>query len=543
MPAMAANGGEDGISDLTRVAVLVATALAFGAAAFEARRVMRSPRANDLVVREDLIDVDLLAEWPRSIEEPRSVRVLANTLLAVLLLYAVLDRGFAWFHIPGTPLFVGEITLLIGVWSMISSPIRMSSAIRASSSLKALLAWMTWGLIFLLLQIPEYGIDAIRDSALWYYGLVAILTVFLFQSDPSRFRRWLYLYGRVLPYLLLWFPVAMALSTFFANSPPYVPDSTVPLLDHRFGNMAVHSGIALGFIWLVDRDLKWFSSTQRIVYTTLATMGFLLAGFQNRGGLVSAAVGVALMLMFLRRRRGEMALAIATIVIVVAALAIVTDVTIPISGSRDISAAQMVDNIGSVLDPSSGDSRQTGTTEWRLTLWTAVLNDVLTDRPIAGFGPGPDLGARYGVTTNEDVPLRNPHNSHVGVLARMGLVGAGLWLVLWIVWSFHLLLLRRRLMQHGRTVEAGVAAWLLVSALMILTNAIFDPTLEGPHVGFLLWVVFGIGAALPLFYSGHLGLFYSSDLKRVPIEHQDQEVSQPSLGPDGDFASEGPPRS
>ena len=31
-------------------------------------------------------------------------------------------------------------------------------------------------------------------------------------------------------------------------------------------------------------------------------------------------------------------------------------------------------------------------------------------------------------------PLRNPHNSHVGVLARMGFVGAALWAVFWMTW-------------------------------------------------------------------------------------------------------------
>jgi hypothetical protein len=87
----------------------------------------------------------------------------------------------------------------------------------------------------------------------------------------------------------------------------------------------------------------------------------------------------------------------------------------------------------------------------------------------------------------------------------MGFVGAGLWLVLWIVWAFQLLLLHYQLSRRNRFVEAGVAAWLLVSASMILVNAVFDPTVEGPQVAFLLWAIFGFGVALPLFLYGYGG--------------------------------------
>ena len=217
---------------------------------------------------------------------------------------------------------------------------------------------------------------------------------------------------------------------------------------------------------------------------------------------MSATIGIFFMLLFLRRRRGELALVLGGVAVLLATVAFVSDVRIPISSGREISAVQMVDNITSVVNPSSGGQRQTETTAWRLNLWSTVVDDVTSERPLTGFGPGPNLGERYGVSTNEDVPLRNPHNSHVGILARMGWVGVGLWAILWIVWTFEIIQLRARLLQRGRLVEAGLIAWLVVSALMILINAIFDPTLEGPQVALWLWTVFGIGSALMLFYSG-----------------------------------------
>lgn len=504
-PALADDGGESGVTTTTRIVVIVVTILAFVAAALAGRRALRAPVTHIVSLSDEWADVELLASGPSSAIEPKPVRLFEKVFLVMLLLYAMLDRGFAWVHVPGTPLFVGELTLVLGLVAVMSSRVSVIAAIRRSPALKALTAWMVWGFLFLVLQISTYGINTIRDSALWYYGSAALLVVFLLVSDPSRLGRWADLFGKAIPYVLLWFPVAMAMDTLFGSTRPYVPDSVVPMFDHRFGNIAVLSAISLGFIWLVDRERGRFTTGQRIGYTSLAAIVILLAGFQNRGGLVAASLGIILILILLRRRRGELVLAIGTVAITLASVAIVSNISIPISNGREISAAQMMDNIGSVVNPGSGGERQTNTTQWRLNLWTRVLDDVITESPLAGFGPGPDIGARYGVTTNANVPLRNPHNSHLGILARMGLVGIGMWVILWSAWAFHLMQLRSVLKRRGRTVESGLIAWLLVSVLVILVNAIFDPTVEGPQVGFWLWMFFGVGSAVPLIYAGAAG--------------------------------------
>jgi hypothetical protein len=511
-PAHAAEGATEAGSNTTLLVIVGITVAAFVGAALAGRRVVRGVTVQSDLYRKDLLDVDLLGDWPRSKTEPRIVGTFATVFLLVLLFYALLDRGFAWFHVPGTPLFVGELTLALGVFAMLSAHVPMLSAIRKNPPLKAVVAWMAWGLVFLVLQLPLFGLDTIRDSALWYYAAAAILTVFLLLSDSARFGRWVNLFGRALPWILLWFPIAIAMDSIIGTGAPYVPDSKVPLFAHRFGNIAVFSAMCIGFIWLVDRERGRYSNNQRIVYTVLAGLAVLLAGFQNRGGFVSAIFGILLMLVFLRRRRGELALVLGGVAILLATVAFVSEVRIPISSGREISAAQMVDNITSVIDPSSGGQRQIETTAWRLNLWSTVVEDVTNERPLTGFGPGPNLGVRYGVSTNEEVPLRNPHNSHVGILARMGWVGVGLWAVVWVVWTFEIIQLRARLLKRGRLVEAGLAAWLMVSAAMILMNAIFDPTLEGPQVAMWLWTVFGFGCALMLFYSG----FGSGSLALAP---------------------------
>ena len=51
--------------------------------------------------------------------------------------------------------------------------------------------------------------------------------------------------------------------------------------------------------------------------------------------------------------------------------------------------------------------------------------------------------------TNGADPLRSPHNSHVDVLARMGLMGISLWIALWLGWYWRLVTGCRRLARRG----------------------------------------------------------------------------------------------
>jgi hypothetical protein len=185
-----------------------------------------------------------------------------------------------------------------------------------------------------------------------------------------------------------------------------------------------------------------------------------------------------------------------------AVIALVSQVSIALFGDREISAEQFVDNITSIVSPGSGNESEVGTTEWRIELWKNVLDDVNSDFPLTGHGPGPDLGKLYNVAGTGLVQLRNPHNSHVGVIARFGWVGLGLWVVMWTAWALLLLDLRARLARLQRFDEAGLIAVLLIGAGMILVNAFFDPTVEGPQVGIWLWFIFGVGAALQLVYHG-----------------------------------------
>ncbi len=485
-------------SDNGAIFVGIVVAVMFVAAAYSGIRAYRHPHAaNSRQFYADPAVNYLANENPFEPSESRTLRRLETALLLALGGYLMFDRAFAWLHVPGLPLFVGELVIVLGVVALMSTHPRLGRVSRVSGALKALIAYMSWGAFLLLGAVATYGQDAIRDAALWYYGFVGILVVVLTMSRPSRITKWMRIYGRAIPYFLIWFPIAIIVDSLFDKVVPLVPDSNIPVTSHRTGNMAVMAAAGVGFLWLVDRKGVLYTERQRVGLTALGTIVLLFAGMKNRGGFVAAAVALAIALIFLRDKRSEISMVMVGAVVVLLTVGLLGNVKIGLfNDGRDVSVEQLLNNLSSVIDQDSGGSRQKSTTAWRLEIWGRVLHDVTTEFPLTGFGPGPDLGERYNITTDEDVPLRNPHNSHVGVLARSGFVGVMLWAIIWLVWIPELLMARSRMMARGKTVEAGVIVWMIVTVAAILVNAIFDPTLEGPQVAWWLWGILGLGISI-----------------------------------------------
>ncbi len=418
------------------------------------------------------------------------------TLLLVLLGgYLFFNRAFAWIHIPGIPVFAGELVLLVGAyeaWRWGSA----AAVVRRSASLKVLVAFMALGFAGFVWGFPRYGLDAVRDSAIWYYGAYAVLVAVALAADPGLHGRLLGAYRRVLPWFLLWSPLAVVLGRGLVDG-PRVPDSDTSIFAFKAGDIAVHAALAVAFLWLADERPPGRISPRLQALTALGLSAVLFAGSQNRGGLL-AAVTILLLAMVVLRQRGRLAYAFVFTVGILLVVALALDLRVDL-GDRELSAQQIFANAQSVLGGSPEQSDLTGTVAWRLELWDAVVDDVVSGDEslfVAGWGFGPNLGEQYGVETNLEQPLRNPHNSHLTVLARMGVAGAMLWLLLWIVWfgSVASRVTPRHDVLPGSPAAQG--AWVLAGVAGMLVNAVFDPTLEGPQVAVWFWVLMGFGAAL-----------------------------------------------
>lgn len=417
--------------------------------------------------------------------------------LAVLLAgYLLFDRAFAWIHVPGTPLFVGEMVLVLGLYTAWRSR-EVIRFIRLSPPIQLLVVFMVFGALLTVLGLREHDFqDTVRDAAIWYYGLFAIVIGTLAIAFRPTYQLLLKWYTTIIPaFIVIGFIRALNANRAIAV---FVPDSDVSITSHKPGNLGVQAVILVAFLLLVQAPTLERREQVRNVVLTVGGLSLLaVAGTQNRGVLVAGFL--ALLLIYFSGRAARPILGkVVAVMIGGMVLASAFNLSIELE-RRELSVSQLFNNLVSlnVSPDGSGQTADDGTIAWRLRLWDLVVDDTLTrERFLSGFGFGPNLAGRYGFVAGPDIgpELRNPHNSHLSVAARMGLVGTGLWLALWVVWYRTLWKARKRFLFAGEEQKAGFLAWCMIGALAALINGIFDPSLEGPQAAVWVWSLFGLGA-------------------------------------------------
>jgi len=365
-------------------------------------------------------------------------------------------------------------------------------ALRDDPVLTILFGFIVWGLLRAAPNVRTYGLTfTVRDSALWYYSLFAILAVAATLASPNFPYRLTRQFSRFIPWMLVWLPIVVIFQK-SSHISFHVPGTQVPLLSYKEGNLQVAAVIALAAMWLVPYERR--SPRARRILSLLAISTILLAGTQNRGGFMAATIASAVGLLMHPRLIRTAALGIATLAVLIIACGPLLP-TIGTGGGRSISATQLIANAESVI--GIGKARNTqGTQQARERQWSYVLQlEVHDGRLLYGFGSGPNLGFGQFTGTGDDT-LRVPHNSHIDVAARLGLIGFCLWILLWSTWFWRLFAARGRVTRAGLHRRRGIIELCIVAAIAILINAFFDPSLEGGQVGALLWTVFGVGAVL-----------------------------------------------
>lgn len=169
---------------------------------------------------------------------------------------------------------------------------------------------------------------------------------------------------------------------------------------------------------------------------------------------------------------------------------------VPPPERRSASLEQLIDNILSVFD-TSDDPGLEGTKQFRLAWWGSIVDyTVFGEHFWTGKGFGINLADDDGFQSTADGSLRAPHNSHLTVLARMGVPGLVLWILL--QGAFGVALVRTMLASRRANdgLLAAVAAWTLVYWLVMLVDTSFDPYLEGPQGGIWFWATMGFGMAI-----------------------------------------------
>jgi hypothetical protein len=420
-------------------------------------------------------------------------------LAIVLLGYALMGKGFAYLGLP--PLYMGEIALLTGIVVFL----RAGALIASLTTLPCLMlvTLMVWVMARTIPYVGVYGFDALRDSTIVMYGGFAFIVIGLLLEDARRIDTVLRYYNNI---FLMSFPalfVGFCLTRFWTE---YIPRlyGPWPIVDIGASAVGTHLGGAMVFVLIRNRkvSLLWIL----VWFATLALVSTI-----NRGAMLAVIVPVAFAAIMLGRFRLMLATVLAGASILAVLLAIeggTQDNYDPrrVTG-RQISAHQIVENATSIVGRSGQQAE--GTKQWRLNWWDIIVNDTIYGPNFwTGRGFGLNLGEADGFSAldprNPTPPTRSPHNAHMTLLARAGVPGLVLWLMVLVSWVGMLLneIFSARARGHERWAKLFLFA--LCYAATIIINATFDVTLEGPMQGIWFWCLFGFGIGSVMVYRAQL---------------------------------------
>ena len=417
-----------------------------------------------------------------------------KALWALLIIYALFGRGGAYLNVGG--IFVGEFVLAFGVIALVVAG--SAGAIPFKSRLVwGIIAFGLWGATQTLPYLGRYGIDALRDAVTWGYAVFALLVAGTLRRTGWT-RRVVERYGTWLLWYPVWVPIAWALTKYGANWLPYTPGTDIPFVSFKASDATQHLVGVAAFVLL---GLNRSAGPRR---TSLAPGGWLWWSVWLAGAGIVGAVSRACMLAILLGGGVVLALRPATRVwrpalaaLVMAAVFFGSGIRVEVRDGRYLSAQDMVANALSIGGRQVQGDRN-GTREWRLEWWRTIISYTVNGPYFwTGKGFGVNLAQDDGFVVGDadNHPLRSPHNGHLTILARAGVPGAVLWLLLQGGFAFALLRAFRRSANTRADWWACVDLWILASWVTFVVNAAFDVMLEGPQGAIWFWSIFGFGIA------------------------------------------------
>lgn len=372
------------------------------------------------------------------------VRLKFGLLMVLLVGYLVLTYGFMQIRIPpgGIGIPLGELVLV--VYLMTVDWPRLLRDMNRTTYLPAFALWWGYGAIAVTGGALAHGPWALRDATHMIESLY-LLVGFAVASNPrqlDRFFRWLGIAAALYVVMLAGYPQATTLR------------DMVPALTGGQGQpvaLAFHYPFASNFVlWAAAGLLLFFAPHPR--WGRLALIG--------AGGLVAFALVmvqaritylqiVALFALFLLLRRDTLSRATLLVPLLVVGLGLFLSAGMQIGGGRltqQVDLDFFVNHILSIVGAGQGGETIRNVNagvplrlRWWADIWSQLTASIHSFLFGLGYGmPLVDFGIAGGVQ------VREPHNSYLSLLARLGIVGMALWLVIhglliaawWKAWRF-----------------------------------------------------------------------------------------------------------
>jgi O-antigen ligase len=249
---------------------------------------------------------------------------------------------------------------------------------------------------------------------------------------------------------------------------------------------------AMYFVWIAPSVVRW----PRWILTLLsaAQLGGL-AILQARSMYVGIVLILVVLFIFHESRKlvGFASTIGWGIAVLLAFLSVITALGITIQGRMGPVALSFVgEQVKTVLAVGNANTRMShedDRADWYGQVWDRVRSSPTNILVGEGFGQ-----ALINFVNEDGIPVRQPHNSSLTVLARLGFVGLSIWLLfVAIILARFVRFLRMRSAPERAQV---MVLWLFLSFLLYLLTASVQPTFEFSHGSvpfyFLLGLAIGI---------------------------------------------------
>ncbi len=423
----------------------------------------------------------------------------------LLLGYVLGGKGFA--HIGVEPIYIGEAALAVSLLLFLMAP-NIKNVFWLPE------AWIVLGLDFwcLLLTLPfvrEYGVNTFRDAAIYGYSIFSFI-IALHISNYKVIMTICRAYLRVLPLCIIIIPVLLWAQP---DDPDMMTDE-LPLIYLKAGDVMVHLVGALSFALLGLRSAivpvtSWAGNIVWRLFWVALVVSLMWTVAMSRGGLMAMICGLSVIAVYgvSSRKLIGFAVAVLTFLAVLAAFDVHFE-----RDRRDISPWQVIENAVSIVSLGTGEDIDTsgdleGTARWRLEWWTEIVGYTLFgDYFWMGKGFGINLADDDGFQVDIDEgSLRSPHNGHLTILARAGVIGLTLWVLFLGAFAVAQVRMAARMREMGLVVWQRLNLWVLSYWVTAVVNATFDVYLEGPQGGIWFWSITGFGLGLLAYQRRVLG--------------------------------------
>lgn len=393
-----------------------------------------------------------------------------RSYLLVMTLYIFLNKGVAYTYLVEALWLFGILLLLMH---------RKKVELIWNKTTKLILFFIAISFVYIIRGFTKYDLlDLIRDSFIFQYGWFVFI-LFLFKEK-------LEIIWETLFFIYKWFPFVALLNFILQYFVPFfetvTPFGGIPILLYKNGDMGVQLLIStlLLLYSFENKTLKW-----RVLLSLVIALDFLILASYSRSGIVAFLASMLCFIYFNKdiQLQSRVRLLIKYLPII---LLVVTPIYINIKVAenfqgRSVGFEQIKNNFSSIVGGTT-DATSENNVVWRLVWWAKIIDYSLSSPNFfIGKGLGMNLATDDDIITLDD-SLRSPHNFHLNIMSRFGVL-------IFMIWTYFLIQLLRPLFKKQLQGKR-----LLIGCIMFafLLNASFDVFLEGPMGAFPFWTWLGL---------------------------------------------------